>query len=130
MRAMTLSEVTIELITNEWDVAQTGPEKAQWAEKWADVLIPSALANEEFRNAETRLSEAYLRLRAMLPGAFDTPFAPSADIVWKTTEAALARLISTQRSIFVIEGETGVRLKVVNVALNADGSTTVMVKRE
>ena len=42
------------------------------------------------------LSAAYLRLRAMIPGAYDTPNAPTPEQVWEVTEAALRRLLSTR----------------------------------
>lgn len=35
------------------------------------------------------LSDAYVRLRAMIPGAFDTPTAPTSQEVWTQTEASL-----------------------------------------
>lgn len=38
------------------------------------------------------LSDAYLRLRSMIPGAFDTPTAPTQTQVWTTTENALNKL--------------------------------------
>jgi uncharacterized coiled-coil protein SlyX len=47
------------------------------------------------------LSAAYIRLRDRIPGAFDTPHAPTPEQVWSTTEAALdrmaARLVSLER---------------------------------
>jgi len=46
----------------------------------------------EARDAERRLSEAYLRLRSLIPGAYDTPRAPSAEQVWAVTERALGKL--------------------------------------
>jgi hypothetical protein len=39
------------------------------------------------------LSNAYLRLRALIPGAYDTPNAPTPEQVWETTESALRRLL-------------------------------------
>jgi gentisate 1,2-dioxygenase len=38
------------------------------------------------------LSQAYLRLRALIPGAFRTPYAPTAEQVWDTTEKALIEM--------------------------------------
>lgn len=46
---------------------------------------------KEFRVSEQRLSMAYVRLRALIPGAFDTPHAPTAEEVWEITEQALIR---------------------------------------
>lgn len=54
---------------------------------------------EEWRRAERRLSEAYVRLRKMIPGAFDTPHAPTYEQVWQTTEAALATLTQALASV-------------------------------
>lgn len=39
------------------------------------------------------LHHAYLRLRAMIPGAFNTPHGPTPEQVWKTTEDALANAL-------------------------------------
>jgi hypothetical protein len=44
------------------------------------------------RDAEHALSDAYVRLRKMIPGAFDTPYAPTGEQIWKHTEACLERL--------------------------------------
>lgn len=49
---------------------------------------------DDFRLAERQLSEAYVRLRALIPGAFDTPHAPTPEQIWKTTEDALRRLLT------------------------------------
>lgn len=38
---------------------------------------------------DVALSKAYVRLRSKIPGAFKTPYAPSAEQVWKITEEAL-----------------------------------------
>lgn len=50
-------------------------------------------ALEVMRKAERELSAAYVRLRIMIPGALDTPYAPSREKVWETTEKALQRLV-------------------------------------
>lgn len=47
----------------------------------------------EYLKAKHDLSNAYLRLRAMIPGAFDTPHAPTSEQVWETTENALKELV-------------------------------------
>lgn len=52
---------------------------------------------------ESDLSGAYLRLRALIPGAFDTPHAPSAEQVWATTERALIRLRSDEWLVAALE---------------------------
>lgn len=44
---------------------------------------------EKWRSAERELSDAYLRLRALIPGAFDTPRGPSTEQMWAHTEACL-----------------------------------------
>lgn len=46
-----------------------------------------------FEEAERELSAAYLRLRQRIPGALDTPHAPTAQQVWSVTESALDRLL-------------------------------------
>ncbi len=47
----------------------------------------------EVEEGDRRLHDAYLRLRGMIPGAFDTPHAPSGEQVWATTEAALLKML-------------------------------------
>lgn len=47
----------------------------------------------EMREAERKTSEAYLRLRCKIPGALDTPHAPSAEMIWGITERALDALV-------------------------------------
>lgn len=42
---------------------------------------------------------AYLRLRTMIPGAFNTPDAPTPEQVWETTEAALKQYIAAHDEI-------------------------------
>jgi len=39
------------------------------------------------------LSESYLRLRSMIPGAYNTPTAPTAEQVYSITESALEKFI-------------------------------------
>lgn len=46
-------------------------------------------------SAEAELSKAYLRLRAIIPGAFDTPHAPSREQVWQVTEDALKKVLGS-----------------------------------
>lgn len=41
----------------------------------------------------TELHHAYLRLRSLIPGAFDTVHAPTSQQVWDTTENALRLLL-------------------------------------
>lgn len=48
---------------------------------------------EKLSNDLRQLSDAYLRLRQKIPGAFDTPYAPSPRQVWETTEKALDDLL-------------------------------------
>lgn len=47
----------------------------------------------EILSLNHKLSEAYLRLRNLIPGAFDTPHAPTAEQIWEVTEKALQRLV-------------------------------------
>ena len=61
------------------------------------------MERDDFRETERDLSDAYLRLRALIPGAYDTPPAPTPEQVWATTEAALRRLLQeriTARGLF------------------------------
>lgn len=48
---------------------------------------------KQYREAHNKLSSAYLRLRFLIPGALDTPTAPSSEEVWATTERALKNLL-------------------------------------
>lgn len=50
---------------------------------------------EIIQQRELKLSDAYLRLREMIPGAFNTPHAPSPEQVWETTEGALRALLES-----------------------------------
>lgn len=54
---------------------------------------------QKWKIAETNLSNAYLRLREMIPGALDTPYAPTAEQVWAITEAALRRALANEKKI-------------------------------
>ena len=49
----------------------------------------------KWKAAELELSNAYLRLRQMIPGAFDTPRAPTRYQVWATTEHALKKFLES-----------------------------------
>lgn len=49
-------------------------------------------SNAALVESEHKLSDAYVRLRAMIPGAFDTPHAPTGEQIWKITEAALSAM--------------------------------------
>lgn len=53
----------------------------------------------DWQRAENDLSRAYLKLRAMIPGAFDTPHTPSGEVVWATTEAALMAFIAEHKAL-------------------------------
>jgi hypothetical protein len=59
------------------------------------LAVTQARAQIDWKEAAQELSAAYLRLRAFIPGAFDTPHAPTREQVWDTTEAALHRLKAT-----------------------------------
>lgn len=48
---------------------------------------------QKWKIAETEVSNAYLRLRRLIPGALNTPHAPTANQVWAVTEAALKRAL-------------------------------------
>ncbi len=70
-------------------------EAARYRDECNEAYAKFHKAKEEIvalKAAERSLSDAYVRLRAMIPGAFDTPHAPSPEQVWETTETALAAL--------------------------------------
>lgn len=60
----------------------------------ADALQPDAEL-QEWKDAERKVSEAYVRLRSMIPGALKTPHAPTTEQVWETTERSLAELLKS-----------------------------------
>ena len=70
---------------------QLAQADARIAELEAELAV-ERLRTEKFVQAEHRLSKAYIRLRELIPGAFDTPFAPTAEQVWAHTEACLKKL--------------------------------------
>lgn len=58
------------------------------------------LGLKEWQEAETDLGRAYLRLRSIIGRrAFDTPFGPSPEQVWETTEKALMELIAERDAL-------------------------------
>lgn len=57
------------------------------------VALVKAARKQGQEDAGRGLHEAYLRLRGIIPGAFKTPFAPSAEQVWKITEDAAKALV-------------------------------------
>jgi len=48
---------------------------------------------EEWQQAEKKISDAYLRLRRLIPGALNTPFAPTSEQVYEITEDALRKVL-------------------------------------
>lgn len=54
---------------------------------------------KEWQKAENDLGQAYLRLRHMIPGALNTPHAPTPEQVWETTEQALLDLLKGYEEI-------------------------------
>ena len=58
-----------------------------------DAVLNLAGRMEDFRAAERLISEAYVRLRRMIPGALDTPHAPTSEMIFKTTEEALQKVL-------------------------------------
>jgi hypothetical protein len=52
----------------------------------------------EFQIAEKNTSDAYLRLREIL-GSFDTPYAPSPELVWTHTEMKARQAVEQQAMI-------------------------------
>jgi hypothetical protein len=51
-----------------------------------------------WRKAERDLSDAYLRLRSLIPNACNTPHAPSHEVVWQHTEECLKAALTTTQS--------------------------------
>ncbi len=48
---------------------------------------------DNIRQEAMKLSDAYIRLRALIPGALDTGHAPKPEEVWKQTEDSLKKLL-------------------------------------
>lgn len=65
----------------------------------SDVVRDASLRADldRYRIAERELSKAYVRLRGMIPGALDTPHAPTSEQIWDITEKALARALAPSR---------------------------------
>jgi len=80
------------------------PESVSWVSAsdlaflFSEIARQRALLDEreaevaKWQTAERALGAAYLRLRALIPGAYDTPHAPSAETVWAHTEDCLNTL--------------------------------------
>lgn len=49
------------------------------------------------REEYQQLSQAYLSLRTLIPGSFNTPHGPSHEEVWNVTENAAKRVVDTLR---------------------------------
>lgn len=49
---------------------------------------------QKWKHAAYQLRDAYHRLRALIPGALNTPRASSSQEVWETTERALRNLLA------------------------------------
>ena len=66
---------------------------------FAQQCEKSALALEQTARIEVRASEynalgkAYIRLRALIPHAFETPHAPTQQQIWEHTENCLRRVL-------------------------------------
>lgn len=92
---------TIAALTRERDVwthsaENTAKKNIELAEQLATVTAERdqiSVYRDDWRTAEGKLSDAYLRLRVILK-AFDTPTAPSGEQVWKHTEDKARELVS------------------------------------
>lgn len=60
---------------------------------WTFKQREAQAAIDAMPKGDHELSAAYVRLRGMIPGAFDTPYAPTPEQIWDVTEKALARLV-------------------------------------
>lgn len=56
---------------------------------WLDA---ARRGRDRWQIAEKTLSDAYIRLRQVIPGAMDTPFGPSGEEIWRITEVAACKL--------------------------------------
>ena len=63
-----------------------------------DRRIKAEAERDAIRKAERALSDAYVRLRVMIPGALDTPHAPTSEQIWNITEKALSRYAAAIRA--------------------------------
>ncbi len=66
--------------------------------KWKQAASVEAGLRQEFQEAESKLSAAYLRLRALIPGAFNTPLGSTGEQVWETTENALKAILALSQA--------------------------------
>ncbi len=92
------------------------------AESQAARIAALEAERDKWSDAERDLSNAYVRLRIIIPGALHTPHCPSAEQVWDTTEKAVValhgRAIAAEAALAkareVLESIAGWRL--VNIA--------------
>src|SRR5882672_142906 len=63
-----------------------------------DRRIKAEAERDAIRKAERALSDAYVRLRVMIPGALDTPHASTSEQIWNITEKALSRYAAAIRA--------------------------------
>jgi hypothetical protein len=70
-----------------------GEAMTQEAQEAINAVLALGEKLTDFRDAERTISKAYVRLRHMIPGAMDTPNAPSVDTIFQVTEAALQKLL-------------------------------------
>lgn len=67
------------------------------AEKYNGWHQEALLEIERRRAEQVALSNAYLRLRGLIPGAFDTPHGPTPEQVWDVTERALKHVLTGRK---------------------------------
>jgi hypothetical protein len=84
---MTMTELELQL-----DRSVTLAQRIKQLEKLNATLAAEV---DRQREREQALSAAYLRLRQLIGRkAFDTPYGPTGEQVWITTEAALVELVA------------------------------------
>lgn len=69
----------------------------EFLKRYADAAVAEATAS--WQKAEHDLSDAYLRLKKLIPGAFDTPSGPTGPQVWEHTERCLQKMAEERDSL-------------------------------
>lgn len=91
----------------------SGDAMAVGIEEAVAVILPllQPPGQPDYKEAEHALSEAYLRLGHLIPGALDTPHAPSREEVWRTTEEALMKLLKAPYPVVVAAEQARITLQ-------------------
>lgn len=83
----------------EWGSREQSGVNADFIAHARTDLPALAQSHEELRALERDLGGAYVRLRHIIPGALDTPHAPSPETCWQITEDAARVLVAENAAL-------------------------------